>query len=140
GGGRGLSGRRDGVPARHGGARALRQGVPGVRGAGAADRLRRERDQLLRALPDRRPDARRPLALAAAPFRLAEDARRAGGAAAAYFSSLNWGLRGPARGPEHAGSRGAPRLRRGAPNIGGASRARSGPPNTRDPEARHGSA
>ena len=40
-------------------------------------RLRRQRDQLLRALPDRRPAARRPSALAAAPRRLAAHARRA---------------------------------------------------------------
>ena len=37
-----------------GGARALRAAVPGVRHAGAAHRARREREQLLPALPDRR--------------------------------------------------------------------------------------
>ena len=42
------------LPPGDGGARPLRQALPGVRRAGAAHRLRRERDQLLRALPDRR--------------------------------------------------------------------------------------
>ncbi len=37
----------------HGGARPLRQALPRVRCAGAENRLCRERDQLLRALPDR---------------------------------------------------------------------------------------
>ena len=47
-------------------ARTLRQAVPGLRHAGAADRLRRERVELLPDLPDRRQAPRRPRALAAA--------------------------------------------------------------------------
>ena len=66
-----LPGEGDGVPPGHGRARPLRQAVPGLRRAGAAHRLRRQRDELLRALPDRRQAARRSRALAAA-------ARRAG--------------------------------------------------------------
>ena len=46
---------------------------------GAADRLRGERVELLRDVPDRRQAARRPRALATAARRLAEDAGRAGG-------------------------------------------------------------
>src|SRR5205823_3409371 len=49
-----------------------------LRRAGAAHRLRRERDQLLRALPDGRRAARRPVAVAAAEERLAPEPRRAG--------------------------------------------------------------
>ena len=59
------------VPRRDGGARPLQAAVPGLRVAGAADRLRRERVQLLREVPDRRPAARRPVAVAAAEGRLA---------------------------------------------------------------------
>jgi formamidopyrimidine-DNA glycosylase len=47
-----------------GGARSLQAAVPRLRCAGAAHRPRRERDELLRALPDRRPAARRPRAVA----------------------------------------------------------------------------
>ena len=49
----------------------FKQPCPGLRLAGAADRLRRERVQLLRDVPDRRPPARRSLAVAAAEGRLA---------------------------------------------------------------------
>ena len=48
---------------------------------GAAHPLRRQRDELLPALPDRRQAARRPLAVAAAERRLAEDDRGARAAA-----------------------------------------------------------
>ena len=65
------------VPARDGGARQVRQALPGLRHAGAAHPLRRQRDQLLPALPDRRPAARRPLASRACSRRLADDDRRA---------------------------------------------------------------
>ena len=49
-----VPGRGDRVPARHGGARPLRPAVSRLRRAGAAHRPRGQRDQLLRALPDRR--------------------------------------------------------------------------------------
>ncbi len=55
----------------HGGARPLRPALSGVRLAGAAHRLRRQRDQLLRPLPDRRQDPRRSRAIAAAQEKLA---------------------------------------------------------------------
>jgi formamidopyrimidine-DNA glycosylase len=55
-----------GVPAGHGGARAVRPALPGVWHAGAAHPVCRERDQLLRALPDRRQAARGPRVVAAA--------------------------------------------------------------------------
>ncbi len=51
------------VPAGDGRARPVRQALPGLRRAGAAHRLRRQRDQLLPALPDRRQDPGRSLAL-----------------------------------------------------------------------------
>ena len=56
----------------HGRARAIQAAVPGLRRAGAAHRVRRERVQLLREMPDRRAPARRSLAVAAAQGRLAE--------------------------------------------------------------------
>src|SRR6266849_1905073 len=55
----------------HGGARPLWQALPGLRRAGAAHRVRRERNQLLRALPDRRQDPRRSRPIAAAQEELA---------------------------------------------------------------------
>ena len=55
-----------------GGPRAVSPAVPGLRRPGAADRLRRQRVQLLREVPDRRPFARRSVAVAAAQGRLAE--------------------------------------------------------------------
>jgi formamidopyrimidine-DNA glycosylase len=57
-GGRRLPRGGDRVPPRDGGARPASPAVPGVRLAGTAHRARRERDQLLRALPDRRAPAR----------------------------------------------------------------------------------
>src|SRR5204863_9671510 len=75
-GGARLAGQGHRVPAGHGGARPLRQAVPGVRRARAADRLRRERMQLLRALPDRRAPPPPPRAVAAAPGELPPPARR----------------------------------------------------------------
>jgi len=72
-----IPGESHGVPHRHGGARSLRAAVPGMRSAGAAHPLRRQRDQLLRALPDRRPAAGRPRAVAPAEAGLAAQHRRA---------------------------------------------------------------
>src|SRR5256885_601039 len=66
------------VPRRHGRARPFRQTVSRLRLAGAADHLRRERDELLPALPDRRQGPRRSLALAPAERRLATLDRGAG--------------------------------------------------------------
>ena len=74
-GGRRISREGDGVPRGDGRARPLQAAVPGVRKAGAADRLRVERVQLLRGVPDQRPAARRPLAVAPAEGRLASTAR-----------------------------------------------------------------
>jgi formamidopyrimidine-DNA glycosylase len=59
-----------------GGPRAVQAAVPGLRIAGAADRLRRERVQLLRDLPDRRPVAGGSLVVAIVERRLAEIHRR----------------------------------------------------------------
>ena len=50
----------------HGGARQIRQAVPGLRHADPAHPLRRQRDQLLPALPDRGQAAGRPRLLAPA--------------------------------------------------------------------------
>ena len=72
-----IPGESHGVPHRHGGARSLRAAVPGMRSAGAAHPLRRQRDQLLRALPDRRPAAGRSRAVAPAEAGLAAQHRRA---------------------------------------------------------------
>jgi formamidopyrimidine-DNA glycosylase len=66
----------DRIPPADGGARPLQIAVPRLRCAGAAHRPRRERDELLRALPDRRPAARRPRAVAPAEGELAEEHRR----------------------------------------------------------------
>src|SRR5262249_19779903 len=66
------------VPQGDGGARQVQAAVPGVRRAGPAHRVRRQRDELLRALPDRRPAAGGSRAVAAAQGRLAEDARGGG--------------------------------------------------------------
>src|SRR2546429_3505398 len=67
----------DRLPRGNGGARQVRQALPGVRRAGAAHRVCGERDQLLRALPDRRQDPRRPRAVAPAQEELAALDRRA---------------------------------------------------------------
>src|SRR6266403_4860152 len=69
---------RDRLPPRHGRARPLPPAVPRLRRARAAHRVRGERDQLLPALPDRRPAARRSRTLAPAQAGLAAHARRAG--------------------------------------------------------------
>ena len=61
------------LPPRDGRARPVRRALPGLRHPGAADPLRRQRDQLLPRLPDQGPHPRRPLALATAQGRLAED-------------------------------------------------------------------
>ena len=53
-GGQEFPGEGDGVPRGNGGARPIRQAVSRVRNAGAAHPLRRQRDELLRALPDGR--------------------------------------------------------------------------------------
>ena len=58
------------------GARPLRPALPGVRRARAAHRLREQRDELLRPLPDGRSAARRPGLVAPAEGQLAEDAGR----------------------------------------------------------------
>ena len=86
-----LSREGDRVPRRDGGARPLQAAVPGLRHAGAADRLRRQRVQLLRALPDRRPAARRPLAVAAAEGRLARARSTSSGhrLATLHIASIN---------------------------------------------------
>src|SRR5437879_13791529 len=76
-GGSRFSGESHRLSRRHGGARAISQALPGVRLAGAAHRVRGERDQLLRALPDWRQDPRRPRPLAPAQSELAALDRRA---------------------------------------------------------------
>ena len=68
-----LSREGDGVPRGDGGARPVREAVPGVRRAGAADPVRRQRDQLLRAVPDRGKVAGGPGDVAVAQGRLAEE-------------------------------------------------------------------
>src|SRR5262249_3211201 len=75
-GGRQFSREGDGVSRRDGGARQVQAAVSGLRVAGAADRVRRERVQLLRDVPDERPAAGRPLAVETAERRLAEVHRR----------------------------------------------------------------
>ena len=69
--------RRHRVPAADGGAWPLRQAVPGLRRAGAAHCLRRQRNQLLRALPDPRHGARRSRVVALVESELATLDRRA---------------------------------------------------------------
>ena len=68
----------DGVPPEDGRARQVRTAVSGVRHAGAAHRVRRQREQLLPALPDRRQAARRPRPVPPAQVRLAAQRRRTG--------------------------------------------------------------
>ena len=72
----------DGVSRGHGRARTIRQALSGLRHAGAADSLCRERSQLLSDLSDRRQAAGRSIAVAAAEGRLAALARGAGTAQA----------------------------------------------------------
>ncbi len=62
--------------ARHGGSRPLWTAVPALRRQGPAYPLRQQRDQLLRAMSDRRPSARRPRLLALASRGLAAHAGR----------------------------------------------------------------
>ncbi len=69
------------LPARDGGAREIQEAVPRLRHVGPAHRLRRQRDQLLPALPDGRQAALRPQPRAPAARRLAAHHRRAGRAA-----------------------------------------------------------
>src|SRR5207237_3044082 len=71
-----LPGKGDRVPRRDGRAWPLQAAVSRVPLAGAAHRVCRERVQLLRDLPDRRPAPRRPLAVAPAERRLAAIDRR----------------------------------------------------------------
>src|SRR5215831_19679809 len=74
------------VSPRDGGAREIREAVSGMRDFGPENCLRRERDELLPALSDRRSAAGGSLAVAAAPGGLAEDDRGAGG----VTSHSNW--------------------------------------------------
>src|SRR5205807_2194910 len=66
----------DRFPRGNGGAWPLQQTVSRLRHAGAAHRLRGERNELLRAMPDGRPAAGRSSVVAAASRRLAEVDRR----------------------------------------------------------------
>ena len=68
-----LSGEGDGVSPGDGGAWAVQFAVSALRREGAADSLRRQRDQLLREVPDRRKGAGRPQPFAAAGVGLAAD-------------------------------------------------------------------
>ena len=71
-----VSGESHGFPRRDGGPRPLQAAVSGLRNAGAANRVRRQRVQLLRSLPDGRPSARRSCDVASARRRLASHHRR----------------------------------------------------------------
>ena len=73
--------RRDGRPW------PLRPAMPALRHAHPTNPLRRQRNELLPYLPDRRQTPRRPGALAPAAGRLAADARRTGGVEAAVSDS-----------------------------------------------------
>ena len=117
-GGRRLPREGDGLPTRHGRARALPPALPRLRRARAAHRLRGERDQLLRALPDRGRSPRRPLPLAPPQGGLADErwrrsrrsgprSRRARLAALAGASTLSGARRARARRPR-ARARGRP--------------------------------
>ena len=72
------------------------QAVPALRRTGAAHPLRRQRDELLRALSDRRDAARRPQPLAAAESRLAAHARGVGRAQTALSNTVMPGARNSA--------------------------------------------
>src|SRR5436190_1037886 len=89
---RGVSEQGHGVPCRNGRARPLSSAVPGLRDESPADPLRRQRDELLSALSDRREAARGSLAVEAAQERLAEVDRRARAAAkrGAAAMSAEW--------------------------------------------------
>src|SRR5436309_104267 len=69
-----------GVSAGNGRSRTVWPTVSGLRFAGATDRLRRKRMQLLRNLPDRRAPARRPRFVAAIETGLAAESGRMGNA------------------------------------------------------------
>ena len=75
--GGGMARESDGVPSRHGGPRQVRRAVPPMRVPCAADRVRRQRDQLLRHLPNGRASFGGPLPVAAVEGRLAQVDRRA---------------------------------------------------------------
>ncbi len=66
----------DGLSCRDGGPRPLQEAVSRLRCAGPADRLRRQRVQLLRPVPDRRPRPGRSIVVALAEGRLAAKHRR----------------------------------------------------------------
>ncbi len=71
---------------RDGGPWALSRALSRLRHTGSTHRVRRERDELLPALPDRRKTPRGPRSIAAAQRRLAEKPGRAGGAEGAEES------------------------------------------------------
>ncbi len=75
----GLPGEGDRVPSGDGGARQVRPALSALRQQGAAHRLRRQRGELLRHLPDRRQAAGGSLDVAAPGEGLAQVARGAGG-------------------------------------------------------------
>src|SRR5258706_14407353 len=72
---------RHGVSRRDGGARQISQALSSVRRAGAAHRLRRQRNQLLREMPNRRQAPGGSFPVAFAQRRLATEFGRAGGVA-----------------------------------------------------------
>src|SRR5579862_3280080 len=78
--GRGLPGEGDRISRGDGGARKVPATVSCMRVTGATDCVCRERGELLCAVPDGRQASRGSLALAPHARRLAEDARRNGGA------------------------------------------------------------
>jgi hypothetical protein len=71
-----FSGARDRVSFGYGGAWQIRLCVSGVQRQGPAHSLRKQRNELLPRLPDRRQVAGRPVTFTSSPHRLAEDARR----------------------------------------------------------------
>src|SRR5688572_3082983 len=77
-----VPGEGHGVSRRYGGPRAVRQTLPRLWLARATHRLRRQRGELLRQLPDRRPPAGGQIAVATDARRLAAHARRTGKEAA----------------------------------------------------------
>src|SRR5581483_6534864 len=117
---------RHGVPRGDGRPRPVRAAVPRLRRPGPADRPRRERDELLRPVPDRRPGAGGPGALAAPARRLAADARGARGA--------------PGFPAESAAAGRAPPPFAGAPTVRGARESPCRGDRPREPAARAGRA
>ena len=63
-----LSGKSHGISSGDGSTRPLQHALPALRRKGAAHSLRRQRNQLLRQMPDRRQGARRPQPLAPSGF------------------------------------------------------------------------